>query len=227
MRHCLLLIGQLASVSANELASMNIEELFTHLLQEPTNIIEDPGMNFLLLVDALDECEYDGRNRLLDVIMSQFHKLPTWIKFLVTGRPENQMAKKLEHLNPLVLDAQDENNQKDIEVFLEDSLRDILPSCDVKENVHRFVNQAEGLMLYAHYFVQFVKENKETVKPEDLSDIFPRGIASVYDQYFGRLQLNLGVEDGPFCDFLASIAAARSPLPVTVASRILGFCATL
>ena len=224
MRHCLLLIGQLASVSANELASMNIEELFTHLLQEPTNIIEDPGMNFLLLVDALDECEYDGRNRLLDVIMSQFHKLPTWIKFLVTGRPENQMAKKLEHLNPLVLDARDKNNQKDIEVFFEDSLRDILPSCDVKENVHRFVNQAEGLMLYAHYFVQFVKENKETVKPEDLSDIFPRGIASVYDQYFGRLQLNLGVEDGPFCDFLASIAAARSPLPVTVASRILGFC---
>ena len=221
----LLLTGVMASVTANELASMNVEELFTHLLQEPTNMMEDPGKNILLVVDALDECEYDGRNRLLDVIMSQFHKLPSWIKFLVTGRPENAMADKLAHLNPFVLCALDKNNEKDIELFFLDSLIGILPNSNVTEtDVHRLASQSEGLMLYAHYFIQYVEDHQNTLKPEDIKDIFPRGIASVYEEYFGRLQNNLGVEDEPFCNFLASLAAARSPLPVTMASRIVGLC---
>lgn len=29
----------------------------------------DLGKNIFLVVDVLDECEYDGRNELLDVIM--------------------------------------------------------------------------------------------------------------------------------------------------------------
>ena len=218
------LTGQLASVSSRELATMNMEELFTHLLQEPTNMMEDPGKNILLVVDALDECEYDGRNRLLDVIMTQFHKLPSWIKFLVTGRPENAMAEKLAHLNPFVLRARDKNNEKDIELFFKHQLQSILPNSDVTDNVHRFVKQADGLMLYAHYFIQFVEDHQDTLTPEDVKEIFPSGIASVYEQYFERLKVNLGVEERPFRDFLASLAAARSPLPVIMASRILGLC---
>lgn len=203
---------------------MNIEELFTHLLQEPTNMMEDPGKNILLVVDALDECDYDGRNRLLDVIMSQFHKLPSWIKFLVTGRPENAVADKLAHLKPFVLQALDKNNEKDIELFLKDKLTGISPNSDVTKNIHRFVSQAEGLMLYAHYFIQFVDDHRNTLTPADIKGIFPRGIASVYEQYFDRLMVNLGVEEGLYGKFLASLAAARSPLPVTMASRILGLC---
>ena len=218
------LTGQLASVSAKELASMGIEELFIHLLQEPTNMMEDPGKNILLVVDALDECEFDGGNRLLDVIMSEFHKLPSWIKFLVTGRTENAIAEKLAHLKPLVLHSLDKNNEKDIELFFKDNLRKLLPSSDVTHNVHRFVSQAEGLMLYAHYFIQFVEDNRNTLTPDDVNGIFPRGVASVYEVYFHRLKVHLGVEEGPFCDFLASLAAARSPLPVAMASRILGLC---
>lgn len=220
----LFLTGQLASVSAKELASMNVEELFTLLLQEPTNMMDDPGKNILLVVDGLDECEYDGRNRLLDVIISQFHKLPSWIKFLVTGRPENAMAEKLTHLEPFVLSARDSNNEKDIELFFRDHLTNILANSDVTNNVHRFVEQADGLMLYAYYFIQFVEDHHETLTPADVDNIFPRGIASVYEEYFNRLEMGLGVQHGPFHDFLASLAASRSPLPVTMASRILGLC---
>ena len=217
-----ILTGQLTSLNAPSLTNMNIEELFTHLLQEPTNMMADPGKNILLVVDALDECEYHGRNELLEVITAQFHKLPTWIKFLVTGRPEKAIVNKLAHLRPLVLHASDENNKKDIELFFKDNLRTLLPTSSFEENVHRFVSQAEGLMLYAYYFIRFVKEHKSTLSPAVLDSIFPRGIASVYERYFARLQMDLGVEEAPFKDFLSSLAAARSPLPVTMASRILG-----
>ncbi|KAL9969396.1 hypothetical protein ACROYT_G021609 [Oculina patagonica] len=121
-----ILTGQLTSLNARALANMNIEELFTHLLQEPTNMMADPGKNILLVVDALDECEYDGRNELLDVIMTQFHKLPSWIKFLVTGRPEKEMVIKLSHLRPFVLHALDENNERDIRAVFQRQFKDLL-----------------------------------------------------------------------------------------------------
>ena len=213
-----ILTGQLTSMDTSTLTNMGIEELFTHLLQEPTNMMADPGKNILLVVDALDECEYDGRNALLGVILAQFHKLPSWIKFLVTGRPEKAIVDKLAHLRPFVLHASDENNERDIELFFRDSL----PSSVFEEHVHRFVSQAEGLMLYAYYFIQFVEENRSTLTSAVINEIFPCGIASVYERYFDRLQVDLGVEEAYFKDFLSSLAAARSPLPVTMASRILG-----
>lgn len=219
-----ILTGQLTSLNATSVANMNIEELFTHLLQEPTNMMADPGENIILVVDALDECEYDGRNELLDVIMSQFHKLPSWIKFIVTGRPEKEMADKLGHLRPFVLRASDENNERDIELYFKDNLRTLLPTGVFQESVDRFVDQAEGLMLYAYYFIQFVEEHRDTLTPDDINGIFPLGIASVYERYFDRLRMDLKIEEAPFSDFLSSLAAARSPLPVTMASRILGLC---
>ena len=219
-----ILTGQLTSMNATSVTNMNIEELFTHLLQEPTNMMADPGKNILLVVDALDECEYDGRNALLDVIMSQFHKLPSWIKFIVTGRPEKAMADKLAHLRPFVLRASDENNERDIEMFFKDNLRTLLPTSVFEESVDRFVDQAEGLMLYAYYFIQFVEEHRDTLTPDDINGIFPLGIVSVYERYFDRLRMDLMVEEASFSDFLSSLAAARSPLPVTMASRSLGLC---
>ena len=219
-----ILTGQLTSLNTTDLSNMNVEELFTHVLQEPTNMMADPEVNILLVVDALDECEYEGRNELLDVIKTQFHKLPSWIKFVITGRPENEMVDKLAHLKPFILDRLDENNEKDIELFFEDSLKRLLPNTKIEQNVRRFVSQAEGLMLYAHFFIKFVEDHKGTLTPTDVTDIFPRGLTSVYEGYFDRLQTDLGVGEGPFFNFLSSLAAARSPLPVTMTSRILGLC---
>ena len=134
------------------------------------------------------------------------------------------MIDKLAHFNPFVLHPLDEKNEKDIELFFEESLRRLLPNTSIEQNVSRFVSQAEGLMLYAHFVIKHVEDHKSTLTPSNLSDVFPRGITSVYEQYFDRLQKDLGVGKECFFDFLSSLAAARSPLPATMASRILGLC---
>ena len=54
------------------------------LFDEVLSKLKDPGRNILLVVDGLDESEYQGRNELLDVISKKFIKLPGWIRFLVT-----------------------------------------------------------------------------------------------------------------------------------------------
>ena len=216
-----ILTGQLTSVSASAIAAMNVQELFTFLLQEPTNMTVDPGTNILLLVDALDECKYDGRNELMDVIAWHFHKLPTWIKFLVTGRTEKEMEQRLQTLQPFVLFPLDDKNQRDIEMFFDGELKPFLPSSDFEKSIRRFVDQAQGLMLYAYYVIEFIKEHKQTLTSKDIEGIFPRGISSVYEQYFNRLEAEVGASQERFSNFLSALAAARAPLPVTMAASIL------
>ena len=71
----------------------------------------------LMVIDGLDESEYQGRNELLDVIANQFYRLPIWIRFLVTTRPTLNITEKLKHLKPLKLMSNDAENIEDVRVF--------------------------------------------------------------------------------------------------------------
>ena len=81
------LVEQLSRNLGTDLNNMGVEELFALLFKEPLSAVGDPGRNMLMVIDGLDESEYQGRNELLDVIANQFCKLPIWIRFLVTTRP--------------------------------------------------------------------------------------------------------------------------------------------
>lgn len=57
-------------------------------------------------------------------------------------------------------------------------------------------------MFYVYYFIQFVKDNYNVLSFENLNEIFLCGIVFVYEQYFDCLQMNFGVDNGLFFDFL-------------------------
>jgi len=61
-----------------KLNNMEVKDLFDLLFDEVLSKLDDPGRNILLVVDGLDESEYQGRNELLDVISNHFIKLPHW-----------------------------------------------------------------------------------------------------------------------------------------------------
>ena len=90
---------QLSRNLGTDLNNMGVEELFALLFKEPLSAVGDPGRNMLMVIDGLDESEYQGRNELLDVIANQFCKLPIWIRFLVTTRPALNITDKLKHSN--------------------------------------------------------------------------------------------------------------------------------
>ena len=91
----LALVEQLTRNTGKDLNDMGIEELFALLFKEPLSSVEDPGRNMLIVIDGLDESDYHDRNELLEVIVNHFCKLPMWIRFLVTSRPERNIAKTL------------------------------------------------------------------------------------------------------------------------------------
>lgn len=207
-----------------DLNNMDVEELFALLFKEPLSTLSDPESNMLMVIDGLDESEYQGRNQLLDVIANQFCKLPSWFRFLVTTRPATNIKEKLKHLKPFQLEPEDEKNVQDIRIVLQQKLQHVIKAENREDVLENLVLKCEGLMLYAHFLILAIEENP-SVLDKDLDDSLPLGISSVYSSYFKRLESELLKEDNikeeNFLNLLCAITASREPLPIDFVSRIL------
>ena len=219
------LVEQLSRNLGTDLNNMGVEELFALLFKEPLSAVGDPGRNMLMVIDGLDESEYQGRNELLDVIANQFCKLPIWIRFLVTTRPALNITDKLKHLKPLELEYNDGKNVEDVRMYFHKRLEHVVKIGNLGEYVKKLVLRSEGLMLYAHFLVLLITENPSIFQEGDLDDSLPLGISSFYHSYFKRLECelceDLHVKEKHFLNLLSAVAASREPLPVGFVSKVL------
>ncbi|XP_078383739.1 uncharacterized protein LOC144666217 [Oculina patagonica] len=208
-----------------ELNNMGVEELFALLFKEPLSTIPEPGRNILMVIDGLDESEYQGRNELLDVIANQFCKLPQWIRFFVTTRLEINIADSLKHLQPIKLEENQEENLRDIELFFEMQLIHKLEEEHKEVLLQKLVKKSEGVILYAYFLIDFIKNNVSLLTEEQLESSLPLGISSVYLSHFKRLEnelcKELKIEEDQMLSFLCALTASREPLPVAFVSRLL------
>ena len=208
-----------------EMNDMEVKDLFGLLFEEPLTSLTDPGQTYLVVIDGIQESEYQGRNEPLDVIADYFKKLPSWIRFLVTTRPEINIADRLKCLHPLLLEPNNEENLKDIYICFEKQLSHIVET-DYQESIlQELVRKSEGVMLYTHYLVDFIKENVSFLTFDLLDKTLPSGISSVYHSYFKRLETDLrgelNVTADRFLTFLSAVAAAREPLPLGFVCKLL------
>ena len=215
------------------LNSMGVEELFALLLKEPLNAVKDPGRNILMVIDGLDESEYQGRNELLDVVGKQFFKLPKWIRFLVTARPEINITERLKHLQPMHLNQKQEENLSDIKRFFELRLGNQLEQERKNVLLDKLVERTEGIFLFAYFLSAVLEENASPITLEEVESRLPLGISSVYLDHFKRLEKELckelKIEEEQVLHFLCALTASREPLPLAFASRTLqpsGNCST-
>ena len=218
-------VKQLSRNLGLDLNSMGVEELFSLLFKEALSTVGDPGRNMLMVIDGLDESEYEGRNELLDVIANQFCKLPSWIRFLVTTRPATNITDKLKTLKPFQLDPDDEKNVEDVRAVLQKRLQRVVKPENLNAVVEKLVLKSEGLMLYAHFLMLYIEENSSVLSKADLDQSLPLGISAVYSSYFKRLELELlkelGAIEENFFNLLCAITASREPLPLDFVSKLL------
>ena len=219
------LVKKLSRNLGLEINSMEVKDLFELLYEEPLANVSDPGLTYLMVIDGLDESEFQGRNEVLDVIANYFQTLPLWIRFLVTTRPERNITETLKNMHPLQLDPNVEENLEDIHLCFEKQLSHLLQSEHQEIILQALVQKSEGVMLYAHYLVEFIKKEVPVVTPELLDSVLPSGISSVYQSYFRRLEADLckvlNVTESNFLNFLSAVAAAREPLPLGFVSKLL------
>ena len=213
------LVKKLSRNVGVEIGDMEVEELFEFLFKEPLSDLKDPDSIHLMVIDGLDESEYQGRNELLNVIADYFKTLPCWIRFVVTTRPEMNISEKIQDLNPMQLNPNDQENLMDVRLCCQEQLEHVLQSDCLDTILEKLVEKSEGVMLYTYYLTEFMKKNAVRMSAAEVIDSdLPSGISSVYQDYFKRLkkemQEELGITEEQFFDFLNAMVAAREPLPV-------------
>ena len=220
------LVKQLSRNLGKDLNNMGVEELFALLFKEPLSTVADPGRNMLMVIDGLDESDYQERNELLNVLANHLCKLPCWIRFLCTTRPERNIAEALKHLKPFQLQSNDNKNMEDMKRFFEKRTQHLIKPEKKGAIVEKLVKKSEGLMLYAYFLVLFIEENKSVLDQANLDDSLPLAISSAYHSYFKRLENELkkevGINERDFLNFLSAVIASREPMPIGFASKLLG-----
>ncbi|XP_068742789.1 uncharacterized protein [Montipora capricornis] len=221
------LVEQLSGNLGVEINDMKVTDLFDLLFLEPLNRVTHSGFTSLVVIDALDESEYQGRNDLLDLIAKLFKKLPFWLRFFVTTRPEVNIWDSLRDLQPLRLEAKDEDNLKDIRFYFKQNLvSDLLKVQRPELVLDDLVQKSGGVFLCAQFLLDFIRAKCSTLLTfEQLEITLPAGISSVYQSYFQRLEEDLNKElnttEEQFLCFLGAIAAAREPLPLGFVPKLL------
>ena len=206
-------------------SKLGVRELFTKLLQEPLSKCSPCDQRKLVIIDALDETEYESREDLLDLLMHRFPLLPEWLVFFITSRPEDSVRFTLKKYNPCVKICAgnwDPNNiyqkhEKDIQTFLKNKIDFSRLSVTV-EDISKTCN---GLFLYAHYIAKELRLSADSGKElNQLSDLFPGDIDSFFLQNFKRVHDQVG-QDIFKKLFGCTIVAPAARLPVSIISYIL------
>ena len=206
-------------------SKLRVRELFTKLLQEPLSKCSPCDQRKLVIIDALDETEYESREDFLDLIMHRFPLLPKWLVFFITSRPEDSVQFTLKKYNPCVKicagncdqDNFYQRHEQDIQTFLKKKIDFSRLSVTIED----MSKKCDGLFLYAHYVVEELRLSADSGKELiQLSDLFPGDIDSFFLQNFKRVYAQVG-QDIFKKLFGCVIVAPAARLPVSIISYIL------
>jgi WD40 repeat protein len=245
-----LLEEELQGYTKLSLMELRVQDLFTLLLAGPLHQLSSPPTEpVALLVDALDECEHQGRNELLTFIRCRWGELPHWLRLIATSRPSggadvvNDILKQLQKFSPLKLAADDELNVQDIEVFARELLKGKLAGGEREEEeaVALLVGKAQGTFLYLQYAQetylsqhnpQEVSEEENTKLTMERLEEMPEGLSELYGDEFARLEsvvAQLTQRDDErqhlketMQQCLEVVVAAQEPVPLEAMAEVLG-----
>ena len=204
-------------------SKLGVRELFTKLLEEPLAKCTPCQQRKLVIIDALDETEYESREDFLCLIKERFPRLPEWLVFFITSRPEDTIQSRLERYNPCVRICAGNSEQHslyrqhelDIQRFLEKRVDFSRLPYSAEDLTHK----CNGLFLYAYYIAKMHNDPGHSGKIDQLNDILPGDIEDFFRENFERLYDKVG--KNIFKKLFGCTIAAPSPLPVSIIEYIL------
>ena len=205
-------------------SKLGVQELFTKLLEEPLGKCTPCQQRKLVIIDALDETEYESREDFLDLVKGRFPRLPKWLVFFITSRPEHTVESRLEKYNPCVRICAGNSEQgtsfykhheQDIQRFLEKRVDFSRLPYSVKD----ITKKCNGLFLYAFYIVKVLNDPAHSGEIDQLSDLCPGDIDDFFRKNFKRLYNKVGKDI--FKKLFGCAIAAPSPLPTEIIGYIL------
>ena len=161
-----------------DISLLSDSRLLESLIIDPLSAcIDGQRQTGIVLLDGLDEVGGGGRH-MLEALIRNMDKLPKWIRFLLTSRPDEELDALLPAYAHLSLNDED-RVQRDITEYVQTRLGDRVTAQIAVEIAAR----SEGSFLYALNLCDAIAAG--TMDPNKL-DSLPSGISGVYYQNFCR-----------------------------------------
>ncbi|KAJ3080404.1 hypothetical protein HK102_003084, partial [Quaeritorhiza haematococci] len=163
------------------LLAEGVSEKFEELVVKPLQMIEcEPQEKVVIVLDALDECgrpRQGRRTKLLNILANMCRRMPSFVRFFVTGRPEDDLLTILDRLDARELKPIEENNIRDLEVYARFRLKNHFVSAAVdsdndvdggnlEKGVECLVRKANGLFVWMRLACDHIKA-KDPGRDED------------------------------------------------------------
>ena len=222
---------------SGELSSATLKSEFDILLRKPlSSITSEINHPILIVLDAIDECGIPHSRRvLMSVLRDGIPSLHSAIRFLITGRPEEDIIPfaSLPNVRHITLDHQSEESMHDVPAYIEYELGMLRSSNMLKvpsnwpwdESLRTLSQSANGLFIWASTAVKFVQEGRlNRFKRLERLVNNPR-LLNLDDLYIIVLENAFQWDDyesSVFKDVLSLILFSKSPLSIQDITGILG-----
>ncbi|KAE9402765.1 WD40 repeat-like protein [Gymnopus androsaceus JB14] len=142
------------------LASQGVKRQWDSLLWDPLHKSKIPHKPFVLVIDALDECEdVDTTRNVIAILRTMPEEFFPYVRLFISCRPEYYIQDELErtlHKSLFKLhEMETEIVQKDIQLYLNWSLHNMHISAD---DIYSLSEKAGKFFIYAFTQVQYLKE---------------------------------------------------------------------
>ena len=200
----------------------NLQVLFRKSILEPALKLDlkldlkqdkkqDKQQKLIIVLDALDECQ--DRHELIPLLSKLWPEMPNYFGLIMTTRPDVEIP-PLNKFSPFVLQSNDEENRKDIDIFIKWKLK--LNATDVVLDI--VSKNGNGMFLYAMFACEQLKCCVSPSEAEIQVQKLEFSMDEEYVNYFSTLQKEFPIL---YVCALAPILASRVPLPEMVWNKII------
>ncbi|KAJ1569920.1 hypothetical protein HK096_010062 [Nowakowskiella sp. JEL0078] len=207
----------------------SVYDLFKTLVENGLNAITHPN-TIVIIIDALDECGKFGdieRKGLLSFLSNL--NLPSYVKLIVTGRPEIDIWNCLKDLNTLVIEPTNEMNETDLCIYISHRLTSVIESFTNQEEktaiISKLADKSEGVFIYARFACDKIIQLNSTshlssIKIPNAVDQFQSGMDFQYSEILKEATANSDI--GLIKVVLGTICILREPLSSRSIAALLG-----
>lgn len=194
--------------------------IFDNLIVQPlAPPFPEPNRIILIVLDALDEATYSGKNELAEFIAKEFPRTPTWLRLIITSRKEPEVVQPLQGLSPYWIDTALPENLEDIRTYIQDNLSASLHDQTLKKEItNTILEKSDGVFLYVEQIFTDLKKGYLSI---ERIEQFPKGLGGIFLRFFSRQFPDSKIYKQHCHPLIETIIAAKSPLPVNLAKTAL------
>lgn len=188
-------------------------------LIKPLSQIQNPGKQYYILIDALDESLdtiYTQRFKNIPITLQEYLvSFPEWIKFIITTRKIPEIVSSFDRFSQIEIRAQDKRNLNDLSKYIDHHVNQLAHNNELNFNKDqledigkKICDYSQGNFLYAQQTIEGVKNKYYSQK--NIGSL-PPGLFGLYLDCFNKLFEN-PKKFVPIKQILQILSASAEPL---------------